>query len=295
MTGKRVNDRRGAGHFLALAGSLILLGACLAACTTTYKADEAAASSPAMSSDEAHSVIQAWMSPTGARAHPVSLFHRQNPRVQVAAVRITGRNLVVRTTGGETLVYPLRSLLGADANVFCSDNPQGNYIEACMFHLGARRKPGMGDSGGDVFMREGNGETDVALSKRLVQAFVVLGKEPDAAALAQEQARFESAVRAYREGASKPQKPESVLRLQVQAEAAVRDKSFAEAEDDFAQALAIAPWWPEGHYNRALVLAETGDYALAITEMTRYLQLVPDTPNAREAQNFIYEWQRKAS
>jgi hypothetical protein len=41
-----------------------------------------------------------------------------------------------------------------------------------------------------------------------------------------------------------------------------------------------------------LVLGEGGDYEMATREMNYYLQLVPHAPNARAAQNKIYEWAR---
>jgi predicted Zn-dependent protease len=89
--------------------------------------------------------------------------------------------------------------------------------------------------------------------------------------------------------------PEEAYRYKVQAEGAVRDKAFGEAADYYAKALKIAPWWPVGHFNRALVLGEAGDYALARREMNYYLQLAPDAPNARAAQDKIYDWERLES
>lgn len=65
----------------------------------------------------------------------------------------------------------------------------------------------------------------------------------------------------------------------------MRDKAFDDAADFYAEVLKIAPWWPTGHFNRALVLGETGDYEIAKHEMKHYLQLVPDMPNARAAQD----------
>lgn len=87
--------------------------------------------------------------------------------------------------------------------------------------------------------------------------------------------------------------PEDAYKYKVQAEGAVRDKEFNDAADFYAKALKIAPWWPVGHFNRALVLGETGDYELAKREMQYYLQLVPDAPNARAAQDKIYQWERQ--
>jgi hypothetical protein len=53
------------------------------------------------------------------------------------------------------------------------------------------------------------------------------------------------------------------------------------------------PWWPEGHFNRALVLAEVERYTEATREMRKYLLLFPDAPNARTAQDQIYAWEDK--
>lgn len=105
---------------------------------------------------------------------------------------------------------------------------------------------------------------------------------------------FQVAVRSYKAAKVKPLLPEDARKFKVQAEGAVRDKDFADAVDLYAKAIKIAPWWPEGHFNRALVLAETKDFDTAIIEMKRYLALVPKAPNARAAQDKIYDWERKA-
>ncbi len=107
-------------------------------------------------------------------------------------------------------------------------------------------------------------------------------------------ARFQEAWRAYQTAPVKPEMPESARRFKVQAEDAVREKGFDVAADLYMQALNIAPLWPEGRFNRALVLGETGDYETAVREMKRYLLLVPNAANARTAQDKIYIWERKA-
>jgi len=90
-----------------------------------------------------------------------------------------------------------------------------------------------------------------------------------------------------------PVLPEEARRFKVNAEGAVGDKRFAEAAEFYADALNVAQWWPAGHFNRALILGENGDYADARREMKFYLQLVPDATNARAAQDKIYEWEAK--
>lgn len=107
-------------------------------------------------------------------------------------------------------------------------------------------------------------------------------------------ARFLEALRSNQATPVKFVMPESARRYMVQAEDAVREKKFDAAADLYKQALDVAPLWPEGHFNRALVLGETGSYASAVSEMKRYLLLVPNASNARAAQDKIYVWERKA-
>lgn len=102
---------------------------------------------------------------------------------------------------------------------------------------------------------------------------------------------FAEAAARYRVADPKPAFPEEARRLRVQAEAAVRDKEFEDAADLYAKALKIASWWPEGRFNRALILGELRQYAEAMAEMRRYLALVPDAPNVRAAQDKVYEWE----
>jgi hypothetical protein len=111
--------------------------------------------------------------------------------------------------------------------------------------------------------------------------------------IAEYDARFAASLADYRnKAAANAALPEDANRYKVQAEGAVRDKEFNDAADYYAAALKIAQWWPVGHFNRALVLGETGDYDMAKREMNYYLQLVPNAPNARAAQDKIYDWAR---
>jgi tetratricopeptide (TPR) repeat protein len=102
---------------------------------------------------------------------------------------------------------------------------------------------------------------------------------------------FEAEAARYRTLPVKPALPEEARKYQVQAEAAINRKSFAEAADRYRDALKVAAWWPEGHFNRALILGEAGGYRKAIGEMKKYLMLVPDAPDANAAQDKIYEWE----
>lgn len=101
---------------------------------------------------------------------------------------------------------------------------------------------------------------------------------------------FEGEANKYRDAETKPELPESAREFKVRAESAVTEKRFIDAVEAFDRALQIAPWWPQGHFNVALILGELKVYGLAVDEMQRYLLLVPDAANARQAQDKIYAW-----
>lgn len=105
---------------------------------------------------------------------------------------------------------------------------------------------------------------------------------------------FEAVARKYREAKIKPSPPEEARKFMVQAESAFDQQRLTDAVDLYTGALKLCPWWPQAHYNRAMVLSLLGDnskYKEAIMEMKKYLMLVPDAPNARTAQDNIYKWE----
>jgi tetratricopeptide (TPR) repeat protein len=107
-------------------------------------------------------------------------------------------------------------------------------------------------------------------------------------------ASFETVVRQYRTQSPKPTLPEDARRYMIQADTAASQKQYDDAAELYDRALRIAPWLPVAHFNRALVLGERGSYGGAVVEMKRYLALVPGAPDARDAQDKIYEWERLA-
>lgn len=129
-----------------------------------------------------------------------------------------------------------------------------------------------------------------AAGRRIADALYVLARDYAAHELSDE--AFAAIAERYR--AEKPAFPEEARRFRVQAEAAVSEKLFGEAADKYEAALRAAPWWPEGRFNRALVLGELERHGEAIKEMKRYLALAPEAANARAAQDKIYAWEAAA-
>jgi hypothetical protein len=108
---------------------------------------------------------------------------------------------------------------------------------------------------------------------------------------AQKAKEFAAIAVDYRAANPKPVISEDVRRYEIMADADIRAKRNDDATNAYEAGLKLAPWWPEGHFNIALVLGKMGSYGEAIRHMKNYLALVPDAPDARAAQDKIYVWQ----
>jgi len=97
-----------------------------------------------------------------------------------------------------------------------------------------------------------------------------------------------------RKKAIQPPFPEEARRFGVQASSVAKAQQYDKAIELYEKALDVAPWWAEGHFNRALLLADRNLFPWAIAGMNRYLELAPNAPDARAAQDKIYEWELKA-
>jgi tetratricopeptide (TPR) repeat protein len=128
-------------------------------------------------------------------------------------------------------------------------------------------------------------------AKKIPDAIMRLKMAYDAENGSDADAKFQEIAAAYRSANPKPTLSEEAHKLKVQAEFAVQQKRFSEAADYYAEALKLVPWWPAGYFNRALLLGESASYEDAIREMKHFLVLSPDSPDARAAQDKIYQWE----
>jgi tetratricopeptide (TPR) repeat protein len=126
------------------------------------------------------------------------------------------------------------------------------------------------------------------LASKIADALVVIKLAP---ALKERQIAFEAQAKAYRDATVKPTPGEDVRRFRVQADQAVSEKRFQTAASLYIQALDLAPWWPEGQFNAAVIFGDLRQYDQAIGHMRKYLTLVPNAPDARAAQDKIYAWE----
>lgn len=103
---------------------------------------------------------------------------------------------------------------------------------------------------------------------------------------------FKPVASAYLKLESKPLMAEEQRKLFVQGNALTEEKEFRKAIEYYNKAIAINPVaYPSGYYNLALIASIIKNYPFAIFCMQKYLMLVPDAPDAKEAQDKIYGWQ----
>jgi len=103
---------------------------------------------------------------------------------------------------------------------------------------------------------------------------------------------FQGAAKTYNELKEKPAVTEEQRKYIVQANAMSEKKEYNKAIDLYSKAIEISPVaYPAAYYNLALLYAQTNDFRQAIFNMKKYLLLMPDAPDARAAQDKIYEWE----
>lgn len=192
----------------------------------------------------------------------------------IGSVRISPSALIIGTRKNGVTQCALKGLGAIDTHIYLV----GRYIT---FHC-------VGKTGMLTLLRYSRDDVN-----RLAKALTVLKFAANLSLPPDQDTVFQAVVSGYRAAALKPEFPEEARKFKLQAEDAIKQSQFQDAADLFQQTLEIAPWWPEGHFNRALVLGNIGDFEGAVNEMQRYLALVPEAPDARAAQDKVYVWQRK--
>jgi len=102
---------------------------------------------------------------------------------------------------------------------------------------------------------------------------------------------FDSIAAQYRALKVKPPMSEEARKFVVQANSQTQLKNYKRAIELYEQAIEVDPTNPMVYNNQALLLAMVSNFDAAINSMKKYLKLVPDAPDARAAQDKIYEWE----
>lgn len=85
---------------------------------------------------------------------------------------------------------------------------------------------------------------------------------------------------------------EEQRKLVVQASSLNNEKDYLTALIYYEKAMKLNPFsYPNAYYNMALLAAQMKRYNYAIMSMKKYLTLMPNVNDARNAQDKIYEWE----
>ena len=102
-------------------------------------------------------------------------------------------------------------------------------------------------------------------------------------------------ARLYRALPEPPALPEVARRFFIQGQEQARGERYEDAAAAFGRVARVAPWYPQAHFNRALVLERLERFPDAIASMDQFLILAPDSEQARVARDRMYQWRGRAA
>jgi len=105
---------------------------------------------------------------------------------------------------------------------------------------------------------------------------------------------YDIVAQAYRSLAVKPPLSDNARAENRKAEDLMSAGNFKEAAAEYAAILTTDRWWPEGYRGLALALGQDGYVAGAIVWMRRYLNFVPNAPDAAAMQGRLDAWMKQA-
>ena len=100
-------------------------------------------------------------------------------------------------------------------------------------------------------------------------------------------AQFKQTCRAWR---SLPPMSQDARAHALLAQQAYQAGHIGAAIENYYATLKEYPCWPSGQFNMAMLHGAGHAYPPAINDMKKYLQLLPDAPDAQSAMNDIAEW-----
>ncbi len=133
---------------------------------------------------------------------------------------------------------------------------------------------------------------DYDLMCRLADDLYFIKRQTITESVGSELTRFASVVEKYKGQAAKQPVSEEQRKFIVQANAATQTKDYGQALNYFKQALQInETGFPDAYFNMALIYAQLRQFDQAILSMKKYMLILPGSPDARNAQDKIYEWE----
>ncbi|MBW2632249.1 MAG: hypothetical protein JRC90_10945 [Deltaproteobacteria bacterium] len=87
--------------------------------------------------------------------------------------------------------------------------------------------------------------------------------------------------------------PEEARKYVLRGDVLTEEGTFEEAVKEYLQAVQAAPYIAKLYFNTAMIYGELKKYPQAIRNMNTYLNLAPESPNARASKDQIYKWEFK--
>ena len=85
--------------------------------------------------------------------------------------------------------------------------------------------------------------------------------------------------------------PEDARKYALRGDVMTEQGKFEDAVKEYLQAVQAAPYIAKLYFNTAMIYGELKRHPQAISHMNTYLNLAPESPNARAAKDQIYKWE----
>ena len=122
--------------------------------------------------------------------------------------------------------------------------------------------------------------------------FSFISKKTRGASSKEERKLLDKIFSIYKKLPLKPKPPRDAILHALKAEKHIAKKKWIEVVDSYNEAIALAPWWPDPHYNMALAMyVDFGAHPGAVRELDKYLVLAPNGPNAAKAREKKRQWE----
>jgi hypothetical protein len=151
----------------------------------------------------------------------------------------------------------------------------------------ARREIAAAERAGDGERGRGDGAAALADYSRALRLTWLAG--PDGQRL--QGKVFSTAARMASFPPVPPEAQDRMRRAQDLIREAQDATGFIDAAREMSQAVSIAPWWPDGYYNLAMVEKENGDAAGAAFNLQSYLRAAPSVSDAAQVRHMLAELQ----
>lgn len=108
---------------------------------------------------------------------------------------------------------------------------------------------------------------------------------------AEEMRRADALIAAWTRCRLRPGYPLPLKRYLARGQALVQQRLHEQAAIAYVQAARYCPWAAEAHFNAALLLGEYQHYPKAVAAMRRARALLPEGPQAQEAEGMLVTWE----